>query len=382
MREVRIGLIGYKFMGKAHTQGFKDLPIFYETGITPLMKVICGRHKEAVKHAAQQYGWDEYETDWRKVVSRKDIDLIDIITPNDTHKEIVVAAAEAGKDIICEKPLARNLAEAQEMLRAVEKAGVKHMVAFCNRCVPAIALARELIKEGKLGRIYHWRGSWIADWCIDPKSPLVWRLQRDIAGSGALGDIGSHMVDLARYLVGEIDSVIGITETFIKERSLLDDPDRIGKVDVDDACLFLARFESGALGSFEVTRVATGNKERYGFEINGSKGSLRFNYNHMDELYYFSRQDQPKEQGFRTIFLGGDKDHPYVGTKWGWGGGHGESGYGDLFTFQAYELMKAIANDTMPSPNFQDGVRCQAVLEAVGKSVEEGHWIKIKELMA
>ncbi len=376
MRKLNVGLIGYKFMGKAHSYGYKNLPLFFGPQYQPVMKVICGRNEEAVKAAAEQYGWEEYATDWQTVIERDDIDLIDVSTPGDTHRDISIAAARAGKNVICEKPLANNLAEAEEMLAAVQEAGVKHMTAFNFRRIPAVTLAKEFIEEGKLGRIYHWRATWLSDWIVDPGFPLVWRLQKDKAGSGALGDIGSHIVDLARYLVGEIEAVVGMTETFVKERPLLDDPTKRGQVTVDDAALFLARFESGAIGSFEATRFAGGDKERVGFEINGSKGCLRFNYNYFNELHFFSWEDPPREQGFKTIYVG-DERHPYV--KHWWPNGHFIH-YGSLFVNQAYELVKALANDEMPVPNFEDGVKCQAVLEAVERSVEEERWIRPAEL--
>lgn len=252
------------------------------------------------------------------------------------------------------------------------------MTAFCNRRVPAIALAKELIEEGKLGEIYQWRATWLSDWPMAPTFPLVWRMRKEKAGFGALTDIGSHATDLARYLVGEIEQVVGMTATFIKERPLPDDPSRKGPVTVDDAALFLARFANGAIGSFEVTRFAGGNKERLGFQINGSKGSLRFDLNRMNELEYFSWEDSPRVQGFRTIFVGHEQ-HPY-GENW-WPQGH-QIGYGELFVNQAYELMNALAEDRMPVPSFEDGVRCQAVLEAVARSVAEERWVNVEELLA
>ncbi len=377
MKKINVGLIGYKFMGKTHSYGYKNLPLFFGPEYQPGMKVICGRNEEAVKAAAEQFGWEEYETDWRTVIEREDIDLIDVSSPGYLHAEMSIAAAQAGKDVLCEKPLANNLAEAREMLAAVQKAGVKHMIAFNFRRIPAVALAKELIAEGKLGRICQWRATWLSDWIMPADFPLVWRLQKDKAGSGALGDIGSHIVDLARFLVGDIESVVGAWETFRAERPLVGDPTRSGQVTVDDATLFLARFENGALGSFEATRYAGGDKERVGFEINGEKGSLRFNYNYFNELHFFSWEEPPREQGFKTIYVG-DPAHPYV-KNW-WPNGHFIH-YGSLFVNQAYELFKALANDQMPTPNFEDGVQCQAVLEAVEKSIAEERWVQPAELL-
>ncbi|MGQ9627685.1 MAG: Gfo/Idh/MocA family protein [Anaerolineae bacterium] len=378
MQDINVGLIGYKFMGKAHSLGYLNLPLIFGSDYRVGMKVLCGRDEEAVRAAAQNYGWEGWETDWRKVVEREDINLVDVSTPGDTHAEISIAAARAGKNIICEKPLANNLSEAKEMLAAAQEAGVKHMVAFNFRRIPAVALAREFIQEGKLGQIYHWRATWLSDWLMSRDFPLVWRLEKEKAGSGSLGDIGSHVVDLARFLVGEIEEVIGTWETFCKERPLVEDPTKKGRVTVDDATLFLARFANGAIGSFEVTRFAGGNKERVGFEINGEKGSLRFNYNYFNELHYFSWDDPPREQGFKVIYVG-DPQHPYV-RNW-WPNGHFEH-YGSLFVNQAYELVRSLQAGEMPTPNFEDGVECQAVLEAVEKSIRERSWVRPADLLS
>jgi predicted dehydrogenase len=376
MRKVNIAMIGYKFMGKAHSYGYKNLPLFFGPQFQPVMKVICGRDEAGVKAAAEQYGWQEWATDWRKVVARDDIDLVDVGSNDNTHAEISIAAARAGKIVVCEKPMATSLAEARQMLAAVKEAGVKHMLAFNFRRIPAITLARQFIEEGKIGRICHWRASWLSDWIMPEGFPLVWRLQKGNVGSGPLGDLGAHVVDLARFLVGEVDEVVGMWETFRKERPLADDPTRTGQVTVDDAALFLARFTSGALGSFEVTRYAGGNRQRFGLEINGDRGSLRFNFNYFSELHYFSWDDPPREQGFKVIYVG-DPQHPYA-ANW-WPNGH-FTHYGSLFVNQAYELFKALANDEMPVPNFEDGVRCQAVLEAVEKSIQERRWVRPADL--
>ncbi|MCD6170420.1 MAG: Gfo/Idh/MocA family oxidoreductase [Candidatus Latescibacteria bacterium] len=383
-RKVNVGLIGYAFMGKAHSHGYKDVQIFYpDLGAVPVMKVICGRNREAVKAAASQYGWEEYETSWQRVVERDDIDLVDISTPGHLHKEMAIAAAQAGKDILCEKPLANSLEEAQAMLEAVQKAGVKHMVGFNYRRVPAVALAKRLIQEGKLGQIYHFRAVYLQDWIVDPEFPLVWRLQKDKAGSGPLGDLAAHSVDLARHLIGEITEVVGMAKTFIEERPLLAQAKGAGlsgeaaagrgKVTVEDAVLFLAKFQNGALGSFEATRFASGRKNYNRFEINGSRGSLVFNLERMNELEFYSREDEGHTQGFRTILVT-ESGHRYAGA-W-WPPGH-IIGYGETFVNQTYELMQAIAEDRQPSPDFSDGVRCQAVLEAVSRSITEGGWVRV-----
>ena len=390
MKEIRIGMIGYSFMGKAHSFGYRNVGIFYDLKAKPVMKVICGRKEEGVKAAAERYGWQEYETDWRKVVERDDIDLIDICTPGYLHTEMAVAAAEAGKNIFCEKPLANNLADARKMLEAVQKAGVKHMVGFNYRTVPAIALAKRLIEEGKIGQIYHFRGVYLQDWIIDPDFPLVWRLDAKIAGSGPLGDLAAHTVDIAHYLMGEIDEVVAQEETFVKERppqadvvkgtGLTDvsvaEPTKKVPVTVEDATMFLARFKNGALGTFEASRFCAGRKNFNGFEINGSKGSLAFNFEDMNILWYYSREDESHVQGFRRILVT-ESEHEYAGA-W-WPPGH-IIGYGETFVNEIYNLLDALAEDRMPSPSFEDGVKCQKVLEAVTVSVKERRWVKLDEL--
>ena len=384
-RKINVALIGYKFMGKAHSHAYKDMPMFFDADAVPVMKIICGRNEKALKKAANQFGWEEYETSWEKVIKRKDIDLIDISTPGNTHKEIAIAAAKAGKDIFCEKPLANSLKEAKEMLSAVKKAGVKHMAAFNYRRVPALALAKQFIENGKLGKIYHYRAAYLQDWIVDPEFPLVWRLQKDKSGSGPHGDLNAHIIDLAHYLLGDIDKVIGMNETFIKKRPLEEASSGLlsaasgkeyGKVTVDDATLFLAKFKDGILGSFEATRFAAGRRNFQRIEINGSKGSLVFNLERMNELEYFSNEDDRNEQGFKTI-LATEPTHPYI-SAW-WPPGH-IIGYEHTFVHEVYDLMQAIAKDKMPSPDFEDGVKCQAVLEAVEKSITEQRWIRIDEM--
>lgn len=384
MKKINVGLIGYKFMGKAHSHAFKDMSMFFDASAVPVMKVICGRNEEAVKDAADRWGWQEYDTSWERVVEREDIRLIDICTSNDTHRDIAVAAAEMGKDILLEKPMASSLAEAKEMLAVAEKAGVKHMINFNYRRCPAIQLAKRLIDEGFVGRIYHVRAEYLQDWIMDPDFPLVWRLRKELAGSGALGDIGAHIVDLARFLVGEFHEVNGLTTTFIKERPLLDETTgdlsatglrEKGQVTVDDAAIFMSKFKNGAVGSFEATRFANGRKNHERIEINGSEGSIVFNFERMNELQVFSSKDPEHIQGFRTILVT-EEAHPYI-KAW-WPPGH-IIGYEHTFVNQVYELMEAIAEDRMPEPNFYDGVKCQEVLEAVERSNDTGQWVKIGE---
>lgn len=386
MDAINIGMIGYKFMGKAHSNAYRALPMFFPESIKPNMKVICGRNPVAVAEAATQFGWEEYTTDWRNLITRDDIDVIDINAPSNAHKEIAIAAAEAGKHLYCEKPLALTLADSREMLAAVEAAGVKHMVGFNYRFTPAVMLAKKLIDEGRLGDIYHFRGWFLQDWITDPDFPLVWRLQEEIAGSGAHGDLGAHLIDMAHYLIGDMTEVIGMSETFIKERPLAGDmaglsatageKTKKGPVTVDDATLFLARFANGALGSFEATRFATGHRSTNSFEINGSKGSVIFDFERMNELQVYFEDDKEDVQGFRRV-LATDPAHAYS-EAW-WPAGH-TIGYEHTFTHAFVEFMAAFREDRQPVPNFVDGVKCQQVLEAVDLSIKERQWIRVSDL--
>ncbi|MFH1784335.1 MAG: Gfo/Idh/MocA family oxidoreductase [bacterium] len=372
VKEINVGLIGYSFMGKAHSHAYYDVDKFFKCKAVPVMKALCGRDRKKVKEVADNWGWESYETDWRKLVTRKDIDLIDISTPNDSHMDIAVAAAKAGKHIFCEKPMAMNLPEARKMLKAVQRAKVKHMMCFNYRRVPAIGLMKRLIEEGKIGKIYHIRALYLQDWIIDPKFPLVWRLDKTKCGSGVLGDLGAHIIDIARYLVGEFSEISAMTQTFIKERNK---PDRKGKgrVTVDDAALFLARFEKGAVGSFEATRFAAGRKNAQRIEINGSKGSLVFELERMNELKYYSRADKNYESGFKIILVT-KHEHPYINA-W-WPDGH-IIGYEHTFVNTIYDMLNSIADNKMPVPSFVDGLKCQEVLEAAEKSAKTKKWVKI-----
>lgn len=385
MQKLRIGLVGYKFMGKAHSHAYKDVNMFFDLPVQPVMKAICGRDEAWVKESAEKFGWESYETSWEKLVERDDIDVIDVTAPSNVHKEIVIAAARNGKHIFCEKPLALTLADAEEMLEAVEKAGVKHMIGFNYRRTPALSLAKRMIEEGKIGKVYHFRGQYLQDWIIDPNFPLVWRLRRDIAGSGSLGDLGAHSIDLARWLVGEIEEVVGVSETFIKKRPLpakmqglsavsTGETTEMGEVDVDDGTAFLARFENGALGTFEATRFAAGHDNTNWFEINGSKGSIRFNFERMNELEYYNVEDEPGYRGFRVI-QATQPSHPYM-EAW-WPAGH-IIGYEHTFIHEVKDFFECIVEDRLPEPNFKDGVECQRVIEAVEKSIKERTWVKVK----
>ncbi|CAH1223500.1 Myo-inositol 2-dehydrogenase [Paenibacillus plantiphilus] len=386
MNNVRVGMIGYKFMGKAHSNAYRALPMFFSNVLRPELKAICGRDARGVEEARERFGWESAETDWRRLVARDDIDLIDISAPSDVHKEIAIAAAASGKHIFCEKPLALSLADSIEMLNAAEKAGVKHMVGFNYRFAPAVQLAKKLITEGRIGQIYHFRGQFLQDWIVDPEFPLVWRLQKEIAGSGSHGDLGAHVIDMARYLIGEFQEVIGMSETFVKERplslttaGLQEQGGRSGlrgPVTVDDATLFLARFAGGTLGSIEATRFAAGHRCTHSFEINGSKGSLKFDFERVNELQVYFTDDADDVQGFRRV-LATDSAHAYSDA-W-WPPGHA-LGYEHTFTHEVHELMMAIAENRQPCPSFEDGAACQAVLEAVDKSITERRWVAISEL--
>lgn len=383
-RKINVGMVGYKFMGKAHSNAYRQVPMFFDPEAIPVMKVLCGRDEAWVKESAAKFGWQETETSWEKLVARDDIDLIDITAPSDAHETIAIGAARAGKSIFCEKPMALTLDGARKMLAAAEEAGVKHAINFNYRKVPAIALAKKLIADGAIGQIYHFRATYLQDWIVDPNFPLVWRLKKEVAGSGSHGDLGAHLIDTARMLVGEFDSVVGVSETFIKERPepsrmtglTATGSDTMGKVTVDDATAFLIRFKNGALGTIEATRFAPGHKNANHFEINGSKGSLIFDFERMNELQFFSREDPSYAQGFRTIMVT-EAEHPYI-AGW-WPPGH-VIGYEHTFVHMVLDLMNSLARNEMPSPSFYDGVKCQEVLEAVELSANEKRWVTLDEL--
>ncbi len=383
-RSVRVGMIGYQFMGRAHSHAYHDVARFFPLDVEPEKAVICGRDRAGVEAARERLGWQESETDWRRVVERDDVDLIDVCTPNNRHAEIAIAAAEHGKHVLCEKPLAMNLAEARSMLQAVERAGVVNMICHNYRFAPAVQLAKQLVSQGQLGTIYHFRAQYLQDWIMDPEFPVVWRLQKAVSGSGAHGDLSAHIIDLARFLVGEFESVSGMLHTFIKERPVPGSAEGAwgatgqsggsrGLVDVDDAALFLARFRSGALGTFEATRFAGGNRNGNRFEINGSKGSIRWDLENMNNLEVYFHSDPEGLQGFRTINCT-EAVHPYAAA-W-WPPAH-IIGYEHTFVHLVSELMNGIASGRSPEPNFADGVANQAVLDAVIASSESGQWVQV-----
>ncbi|TFV64660.1 UNVERIFIED_ORG: Gfo/Idh/MocA family oxidoreductase [Bacillus sp. AZ43] len=382
-----VGLIGYAFMGAAHSQAWRTAPHFFDLPLRPRLAVLAGRDPGRVAEAAGRLGWSATETDWRRVVERDDVDLVDVCTPGDTHAEIAIAALEAGKHVLCEKPLANSVAEAEAMAEAAAKAaarGVRSMVGFTYRRVPAIGLARQLVAEGRLGEIRHVRAQYLQDWIADPAAPMSWRLEKDKAGSGALGDIGAHIVDLTQYITGQsLTGVSALLETFVKERPLPASAGSLsgvggegtGTVTVDDAAVFLGRFTGGALGVFEATRFALGRKNAIRIEINGSAGSLAFDFEDMNVLHFFDGTDPAETAGFRRIVVT-EPGHPYVAA-W-WPAGHG-LGYEHGFTHQVVDLVTAIAEHSDPAPSFADGLQVQRVLDAVERSAgDRSSWTDIE----
>lgn len=381
-KTMNIGLVGTKFMGKAHSNAYLKVARFFDVDPQPVMKAVCGRHAEETAEFANRFGWQSHESDWRKLCQRQDIDVVDVSTPGNLHHDIAVAAAKAGKHVYCEKPLAFNLKDARAMLDAVRQAGVVHMVNFNYRVVPALALAQQMIQAGEIGEIRHFRATYLQDWLVDPKFPMNWRLRKEAAGSGAHGDLNAHHVDMARYLVGEIAEVVGMQKTFITERPAegrsagltATAGEGTEKVTVDDATLFLAKFANGALGSFEATRMAPGRKNYNRVEINGSRGSLVFNFEEMNVLEFYNCADPTGRQGFRRI-MATEGVHPYV-SAW-WPPGH-VLGYEHTFVHAVYELMNAINGKKTRMADFHDGAQCVAVLDAVEQSISDGRWTKVE----
>jgi predicted dehydrogenase len=374
-KEIRVALIGYKFMGIAHSNAFRNATMWTDLPATIIMKCVCGgeNSEESLKVFADKYGWESYETDWREVVKREDIDLVSIATPNFLHKEIAVEAAKNGKHILCEKPLANNLDDAREMLQAVERAGVKHCCGYSYRFTPSLALARQLVQEGRIGRIYHVFVRYAQDWITDPNFGMVWRFDKNIAGSGPLGDLSAHSIDATRFVTGlTFKEVAGNLQTLIKERPQDgNNPNGPkGKVTVEDVAQFLVNFEGGATGCFESTRLATGRKNYNTIEVNGEKGSIFWNYEDHDYLSFYDNQQAAKEAGFRRIHATHDV-HPYKGG-W-WPQGHG-IGYADTFVIEVAEFIRSIVDNVPFSPTFEDGVKCQEILEAIEQSAVSRAW--------
>jgi predicted dehydrogenase len=376
--ELGIGMLGYAFMGKAHANAFKKLPyMMYPPPAIPTLVAVCGRSEAATAAAAQRFGYSTYYTDWRKMLRNKKIHIFDNGGPNDAHAAPTIAAANAGKHVICEKPLGRSAAESKKMLDAVEKAGVKHMVAFNYRFVPAIIQAKRLIQSGALGRIFHFRAVYLQEWIIDPNFPKIWRLDKSVAGSGALGDLGAHIIDLGRFLVGEPKSVMGMTRTFIEERPMPDGTG-MGKVDVDDAFVALLDFENGALGTVEASRFCQGHKNYNCLEVNGEKGSIRFNLERMNELEVFWAHEDPKEtRGFHTVNIS-ESYHPYW-ENW-WPQGH-IIGWEHTFVHEFHHFLDCIVNNKPVAPwgaDFVDGYRNSVICDAIVKSAQSRRTVDIK----
>ncbi|HNY87139.1 MAG TPA: Gfo/Idh/MocA family oxidoreductase [Candidatus Hydrogenedentes bacterium] len=374
MKKLNIGLIGYGFMGRAHSNAYLKVNRFFDLEYQPVLKAVCARSADKVKAFADNWGWESVETDWRKLVERDDIDAIDIGSPNNTHRDIVLAAAKAGKMILCEKPLAMNAAEGLEMTEAVEKAGVPNMVWFNYRRVPAITLAKQFMDEGRLGRVFHYRAKYLQDWTISPDLPqggaALWRLDADVAGSGVTGDLLAHSIDTAIWLIGGVDRVCAMTETFIKERPLQDDPGTVKSVTIDDACAFLARFKNGALATFESTRYARGRKNQNTFEVNGELGSLYFDLEDAHQLQYFDHRNDSQSRGWRTILVT-DSDHPYMGHWWVPGC---VIGYEHTFINALADFLGGLASGVPVRPNFRDALETQYVCDAVLDSAKTETW--------
>jgi len=373
-KTLRIGLIGCGFMGRTHTNGYKRVGDFFpELQYCPELKAVCSRRKDKVRAFADQWGYQSIETDWKKIISRDDIDAIDICTPNNMHAEIAIAAADAGKMILSEKPLARTLAEAQQMVDAVKKAGVNNTVWYNYRRIPAVTLAKQIIDSGKLGRIFHYRANFLQDWTINPELPqggeALWRLDADAAGSGVTGDLLAHCIDTAMWLNGGIVDVSAVTETFIKER-VHQATGKMQKVGIDDACIFHCHFENGSLGLFESTRYARGHKALYTFEINGEHASVRWDLHDMNRLEYFDHADDSIVRGWRTVHVT-DGNHPYM-NKW-WVPGL-SIGYEHSFVHQVADFLKSLETGQACAPTFKDALETQKVCEAVLSSAASKSW--------
>jgi predicted dehydrogenase len=383
---IGVGMVGYAFMGAAHSQAWRTAPRFFDLPLVPQMRVLGGRDAAAVKAAADRLGWQDTATSWQDLVQRDDVDLVDVCTPGHTHAEIAIAALEAGKHVLCEKPLANTIAEAEAMVAAAQAAaarGVRSMVGYTYRRVPAVQLARQLVADGRIGTVRHVRVQYLQDWLADPDAPLSWRLDKQAAGSGALGDIGSHAVDLAQFITGErLTGVSALLETFVHERPVAAEFAGLhgtggterGPVTVDDAAVFLARLSGGGLGVFEATRFAAGRKNAIRLEVNGERGSLSFDFEDMNVLHFYDATEDPAVAGFRRIVVT-EPQHAYV-AQW-WPAGHG-LGYEHAFTHQVVDLLGAIAAGQDPTPTFADGLAVQRVLDAVERSAaDDSRWVPL-----
>lgn len=375
-KPLNIGMIGYGFMGRAHSNGYSQVSHFFDLEYKPVLKAVCARDKAKAEAFAKQWGYESVETDWRKLIERKDIDAVDICTPNNLHKEIAIAAAKAGKMILCEKPLAMDTAEGEEMCKAVEEAGVPNIVWYNYRRVPAVTFAKKLIDEGRLGRIFHYRANFLQDWTINADLPqggaALWRLDAAAAGSGVTGDLLAHCIDTAIWLNGGITDVTAMTETFVKERKH-QLTGKMEEVKIDDACAFLCHFGNGSLGLFESTRYARGHKALYTLEINGEKASIKWDLHDLHRLQYFDYSEEGPLRGWKSIHVT-DGDHPYMG-KW-WVPGL-QIGYEHSFTHQVADFLEGLATGKPAGPTFRDALETQKVCDAVLKSAKSGSWTKV-----
>lgn len=376
-KELRIGMIGYGFMGRAHSNAYKQVGQFFPSDHKVVLKAVAARNAEQVQKFAAQWGYESTETDWRKLLERSDIDAVDICTPNNLHKEIAVAAAAAGKAILCEKPLAMNVAEGEEMVAAVEKAGVPNMVWYNYRRIPAVSLAKHLIEEGRLGKIFHYRAKFLQDWTISPELPQggagTWRLDAAAAGSGVSGDLLAHCIDTAIWLNGTMTEVCALTETFIKERKH-NLTGKVEKVEIDDACTFFGRFGNGSLANFESTRYARGHKALYTFEINGEKASIFWDLHDLHRLQYFDHADDGKIRGWKSIHVTDHGEHPYM-DKW-WVPGLA-IGYDSSFTHQVADFITGLETGQPAGPSFRDALETQKVLDAILASAKNRQWVGV-----
>ena len=375
-KPLRIGMIGYGFMGRAHSNGYKQVSQFFDLPYVPVLQAACARNEENIKKFATNWGYNSIETDWRKLIARPDIHAIDICTPNDLHREIAIAAAAAGKMILCEKPLARTAAEGEDMCKAVEKAGVLNTVWYNYRRVPAVTLAKNIIDSGKLGRIFHYRANFLQDWTINADLPQggegLWRLDVEAAGSGVTGDLLAHCIDTAIWLNGKITSVTAMTETFVKQR-MHNLTGQVQKVGIDDACAFLARFANGSLAIFESTRYARGHKALYTFEINGEHASIAWDLHDLHRLKFFDHGDASEVRGWRDIHVT-DRDHPYM-DKW-WVPGL-QIGYEHSFVHHVADFLAGVERGQSVGPTFRDAMDTQRVCDAVLASAKSGQWINL-----
>jgi len=376
MRTLNVAMVGHGFMGAAHSQGWRVAPRFFDLPAAPAMHLLVGRDPGAAGAAAERWGWHEATTNWRAAVAREDVDVVDVCTPGDSHAEIAIAALEAGKHVLCEKPLANTVEEAEAMAAAADRAAARGVVAMLGhtyRRLPATTFARDLVADGRLGEIYRVQAAYLQDWLADPTAPMTWRLRKDRAGSGSLGDIGAHIIDLTQFITGvPIAEVSGTLETLVRrrpERAPSDGaPAPLAEVTVDDTAVFMARFANGVLGTFEATRFATGRKNALRVEISGSKGALAFDLERLNELQLYDATAPGTERGFRTILVT-EPGHPYAGA-W-WPPGH-TLGYEHGFSHQVKDFVEAVVAGTQPAPSFADGLQVQRVLAAVERSAAEG----------